>query len=85
MQMFDDAPDEFLDPVTYTLMRDPVVMPTSDTSIDRATILRHLLSDPRDPISRKPLRADELLENGELRAQIDAWKASKAAQHAAPR
>ena len=39
-----EIPDEFLDPITYTVMLDPVEMPTSHTVIDRKTILRHLLT-----------------------------------------
>ncbi len=40
---FDDAPDEYLDPIMSTLMNDPVILPSSKTTIDRATIARHLL------------------------------------------
>lgn len=80
LQMLGDAPEEFLDPLTYTLMRDPVVMPTSGTSIERAVILRHLMSDPRDPISRKPLTPEQLQDNTELKARIEAWKAERLAQ-----
>lgn len=38
-----NAPEEFLDPIMGTLMVDPVKLPTSNTSIDRAVIARHLL------------------------------------------
>lgn len=40
---FDDAPDEFLDPIMSSLMTDPVTLPNSKTVIDRSTIARHLL------------------------------------------
>ena len=40
---YDDAPDEFLDPIMSQLMVDPVVLPTSKKVIDRSTIARHLL------------------------------------------
>jgi hypothetical protein len=30
-----DAPDEFLDPIMSELMRDPVILPTSNTTMDR--------------------------------------------------
>lgn len=40
---YDDAPDEYLDPITSTLMIDPVMLPSSRQIIDRATIARHLL------------------------------------------
>ena len=40
-----DAPDEFLDPLLSTLMRDPVRLPTSGNIVDRSTIAQHLLND----------------------------------------
>lgn len=40
-----EIPDEFLDPIMGTLMKDPVVLPSSHMVVDRAVILRHLLSD----------------------------------------
>lgn len=46
-----DAPDEFLDPITYTIMQDPVKLP-SGAVMDRPNVLRMLLSDPRDPTTR---------------------------------
>ena len=46
-----DAPDEFLDPITYTVMQDPVKLP-SGTVMDRPNVMRMLLSDPRDPTTR---------------------------------
>jgi hypothetical protein len=81
VQALTDVPEDFLDPLTYTLMHDPVVMPTSGTRIERAVILRHLMSDPRDPISRKPLLPEQLQDDLDLRAKIDAWKAEKHQQH----
>ncbi len=30
-----DVPDDFLDPIQCTLMRDPVILPTSNTTMDR--------------------------------------------------
>lgn len=41
--MYEDAPDDYLDPITSTLMVDPVMLPSSRQIIDRATIARHLL------------------------------------------
>ena len=40
---FDDAPDEFLDPIMSHLMADPVMLPNSKKIVDRSTIARHLL------------------------------------------
>jgi ubiquitin conjugation factor E4 B len=51
-----EVPDEFLDPIYATLMKDPVILPTSKQITDRAIITRHLLSDPIDPFNRQPLK-----------------------------
>jgi hypothetical protein len=57
-----------------TLMLDPVLLPTSSKLImDRAHIVRHLLSDQRDPSTREPLTPDMLIPQPELKAQIQAW------------
>lgn len=71
-----DVPDEFLDPLLYTLMRDPVKLP-SGHSVDRASILRHILSDPIDPFSRIPITAEMLVPDVELKKQIDDWLLSR--------
>ncbi len=49
---YDDAPEEFLDAITCELMRDPVRLPSSGQCMDRATVVRHLLSNPTDPFNR---------------------------------
>lgn len=38
----DDIPDEFMDPISYMLMKDPVLLP-SKVIVDRTTITKHLL------------------------------------------
>jgi hypothetical protein len=35
-----EAPDDFLDPIMSTLMRDPVILPSSHATVDRSTIAR---------------------------------------------
>lgn len=50
----------YLDPLMYTLMEDPVILPASRVSIDRATIRSHLLSDPHDPFNRVPLSIEDV-------------------------
>lgn len=68
-----EIPDEFLDPLMCTLMKDPVKLPTSGYSMDRSTITQHLLNDQSDPFTRAPLTIDELQPNVELKAAIEAW------------
>ena len=76
-----DVPDEFLgaspnksalkllrhlaDPLMFTVMRDPVLLPSSKTILDRATIKSHLLSDSKDPFNRAPLSIEDVV-SGQL-------------------
>jgi len=74
---YDDAPEEFFDPITTLLMEDPVLLPSSKNIIDRNTILTHLLSDPTDPFNRSPLSKDMLIECPEIKMKIIEYKKSK--------
>jgi ubiquitin conjugation factor E4 B len=73
---YDDAPDEFLDPLTSILMDDPVILP-SNVTVDRITIETQLINNPVDPYSRLPLSKEDLVPNTELKAKIEAYKQSK--------
>ncbi|KAJ6171979.1 hypothetical protein N7470_001046 [Penicillium chermesinum] len=72
-----EIPDEFLDPLMYTLMEDPVILPSSRVSIDRATIRSHLLSDPHDPFNRVPLTMENVIPDTDLKSKIEAFKAER--------
>lgn len=72
-EAYSDAPDEFLDPIMSTLMLDPVILPSSNVTVDRSTIARHLLSDQTDPFNRSPLTMDQIRPNDELKQQILLW------------
>lgn len=69
-----DVPDEFLDPLMFTLMEEPVTLPSSKVVIDLGTIKSHLLSDPKDPFNRAPLKIEDVIPNTELKEKIEAWK-----------
>ncbi|KAI5755958.1 hypothetical protein M8J77_020971 [Diaphorina citri] len=73
---YNDAPDEFRDPLMDTLMEDPVTLP-SGVVMDRSVIVRHLLNSSTDPFSRQPLFEDNLKPNEELKKKIEAWKREK--------
>lgn len=75
--LYADAPDEFLDPLMCTFMKDPVLLPTSDTIIDRSTITQHLLNDPHDPFNRKELTIDSVVPATDLKERMTAWLAAK--------
>ena len=65
----DNAPEEFLDPVTMVLMRDPVVLPSGET-YERNTVVK---SGYRDPQTREQLTSQNLTSNRALRRQIDKY------------
>lgn len=69
-----EVPDEFLDPLMFSLMEDPVILPSSKVSIDRSTIKAHLLSDATDPFNRVPLKLEDVVDDVELREKINQWK-----------
>ena len=74
---YNDAPEEFLDPLTYVLMEDPVTLPSSHMNIDRKTIEDLLFSNPTDPFNREPLKKEELIPNDELKKKIEEYKQNK--------
>lgn len=76
-QELGEVPDEFLDPLMYTLMKDPVTLPSSKVNIDRSTIKAHLLSDSTDPFNRMPLKLEDVTPNEELKKQIEEFKRGK--------
>lgn len=73
------------DPLMFTIMEDPVILPSSQMTIDRATIISVLLSDAHDPFNRAPLSLDMVVPSNylmvthfildfELKGKIEAWK-----------
>ncbi|OLL22473.1 Ubiquitin conjugation factor E4 [Neolecta irregularis DAH-3] len=86
-----EVPDEFLgiflgvceqnfnytDPLMFTLMEEPVILPISQITVDLATIKSHLLSDATDPFNRTPLRIEDVIQNTQLKARIAAFKNGK--------
>lgn len=45
----------------FTLMDEPVILPSSRITMDKATIRSHLLSDPNDPFNRSPLEIEDVI------------------------
>ncbi|KAH6907999.1 ubiquitin conjugation factor E4 [Coprinopsis sp. MPI-PUGE-AT-0042] len=78
-----EVPDEFLDPLMFTVMRDPVRLPSSKAIMDRSTIKSHLLSETRDPFNRAPLTIEEVIPETELKAKIEAFVMERRAERLA--
>lgn len=77
--LYDDAPDEFLDPLMQEFMVDPVLLPTSGNIVDRKTITQHLLDNDIDPFNRKTLSIDDVVPADELKAKMKEWLDAKKA------
>jgi ubiquitin conjugation factor E4 B len=74
-----EVPDEFLDPLMFTIMEDPVILPMSKQTIDRSTIRSHLLSDPTDPFNRQPMSIDDVVPDLEIKEKIRLFKEERKA------
>jgi ubiquitin conjugation factor E4 B len=80
--LFNDPPEEFLDEILSTFMKDPVILPSGHV-VDRHTISQHLLNNPVDPFNRDPLSIDDVKPATELKAKMELWKEEKRAAAAA--
>ena len=69
----ENIPEEYLDPILFNLMVDPVRLPASHMVVDRATIQAHLLNDPHDPFNRQPLRIEQVEPMTELKKEIEEF------------
>jgi len=71
-----DCPDDFLDPLLMTIMRDPVKLPSGNT-VDRSTIAQHLLNDVTDPFNRAHMTMNDIVPDVDMKQRIDTWLQSK--------
>ena len=70
-------PEEFLCPITFELMTDPVIS-NEGISYERAAIENWLrVGNSRCPVTRQPLQRRDLRPNRALRNLIEAWKKNK--------
>lgn len=68
-----EYPEEFIDPLTYGLMRDPVILRTSNTRVDRSTASMILMNDPIDPFTRESLTEKDVISDLELKEKIQVF------------
>jgi len=70
MGEIEDIPQEYLDTLMNTIMKEPVMLPASKVVVDRTTIRKHLLTNSTDPFNRSPLTAEMLIPQPELKQKI---------------
>lgn len=69
-----ELPEEFIDPITCSLMRDPVVL-ESGKVVDRSTIVKHLITNQTDPFTGLPTSLDLIYTDIALKIRIDNYLA----------
>jgi hypothetical protein len=57
-----DLPSEYLDPILFTPIIHPMILPESGIIIDRTVIMSHLLENKYDPFNRQPITFEQLEE-----------------------
>ena len=64
VQLIDDEniPEDLLDPIMGTLIETPVLLPNSNTFMEKDVIMRHLLTSDNNPFTRDPLTSSQLEE-----------------------
>lgn len=65
-----EIPDYLIDAISFTVMHDPVITKTGN-SYDRATVMEHLKRSHTDPLTREPLRLEDLRPNLALKQACD--------------
>jgi hypothetical protein len=65
-----DLPHEWFCPITYEIMRDPVIAPDTRT-YERSNIEEWIRTHGNSPFTREPMRVDQLIPNRALRDLIE--------------
>jgi len=73
----EEDPEEFLDPILRTLMKDPVILSTSNRIVDRSVAVQSVLRGGKDPFNGRKLVMSHLQPLPELRQAIMTWKQRK--------
>ena len=78
-QLIETTPQPIIDactcPITYEIMRDPVIDPEGN-SYEKLAIISALKKNPKSPITRTPLNENQLTENRALKQTIEALTVS---------
>lgn len=70
-------PEEFVDPLLGTLMKDPVLLTTSNKIVDRSVAVQCILRGGRDPFNSERLTMSMLVPQPELALRIQEFRQKK--------
>lgn len=68
----DEAPEEYLDPISGDIMKNPVYLPSKNI-VDQSTVDSLLMNDPTDPYTRLAFTKDDIVPVPELKEKIEAY------------
>merc|ERR1712087_732447 len=66
-------PNEFCDPITYDLMREPMLVTTSGHTYEKYTILECIEQHGKDPLTNMPITTNQIVPNRALKSAIERW------------
>merc|ERR1712228_42674 len=72
MTKYNEAPKEYLDPITFELMSDPVICKSGYT-YDRKSIVNQIRTNGQDPFTRQRIFEQDLIPNRLIKDCIEKW------------
>lgn len=66
-----EIPEKFLDPLLYTIINEPIMIPKVNLIFDKSSIISHLYHDNINPYTREPLTINEVEEYNKKQDIID--------------
>jgi hypothetical protein len=70
-------PIEYIDPFLNSLMREPVLLKTSNKICERSIALQCVLRNGRDPFNGKRIIMSDIISQDDLKLKIKLWKIEK--------
>lgn len=80
----EDIPVDFVDPIYYTPIQEPIEMPNTKTIVEKKIIMNHLVFNQTNPFDGLPLTREEIIEYNkteevkerllEFKRKFDKWK-----------
>ena len=74
----ENDPEEYVDPFLGTLMKDPVLLTSSNRIVDRSVAVQCILRGGKDPFNSSKLSMSMLVPQPQLLEQIQAFREKKA-------
>lgn len=72
-----NIPDTYLDHLTYEIMKGPVILLTSNVTVDRTTFDMLMMCDGIDPFNREKLSEDKIKAACNLKSKIEQYSLGK--------